>query len=275
MIIQVRDPEDLRIADYMQIREAELVKRRGVFLAEGPEVVRTLILRSRFEARSVLLVERRVEAMQDALGALPEQTPVYVVSQAVMDRIVGFNFHRGVIAAGQLPARQSAQAMLEQARGPQLWVVLEALANHDNVGGILRSAAAFGASGVLLDSRCADPLYRRSIRVSIGAALRVPFGWYESGPALAQTMRHLGIMSYAMTPSGDEAALLALTRGAERPQKVALFLGTEGTGLLQETIAACDQALRIPMQLGMDSINVTTSAGIALFVMAFKKNYPA
>ncbi len=273
--IHIEDADDPQVFDYMNIREAELVKRRGVFLAEGPEVVRTLVLRSSFEARSLLIASNKVSAMRDVLDALPESTPVYVASQAVLDQVLGFHFHRGVIATGKLPGAPLAAPLLRSSAAPQLWVVLEALNNHDNVGSIFRSATAFGASGVLLDSRCADPMYRRSIRVSMGAALRLPFGWFERAETFIPLLREAGVVSIAMTPSGDAELLPQLLRGGRpAPSKVALFLGTEGEGLRAETIAACDHALRIPMVEGMDSINVATSAGIALCAMMLSQKAP-
>lgn len=260
--------EDPRVADFVSVKEASLVMRRGMFLAEGPEVVRTLVRRGRFRVRSLFLSERRVEAMQDVLQDLPGDAPVYVASQSVMDGVLGFHFHRGCIAAGERGAPIGLDALLKEARTV---VVLEEVCNHDNVGGIFRNALAFGADAVLLGSRAADPLYRKAIRVSMGAVLRVPFARAPDGELPVRILRARGFTCCALTPAPSATPIHRL----RWPERVALFLGAEGPGLEEETLAACDLRARIPMAPGVDSLNVATASGVALFSRYAARDGPA
>lgn len=253
--IPIASADDLRIADYVSVREADLVKRRGIFLAEGVEVVRTLVRQGRFPIRSLFLSERRLEAVQDL--ALSSEVPVYVAPQEVMDRVAGFPIHRGCLAAGERGPEESAAALLDRLPDARTVVVLEAIANHDNVGGIFRNGLALGADAVLLDGRSADPLYRKAIRVSMGATLRLPFA---RGERLVEVLHDRKFACVALTPH-DAAPIDEM----EWPERTALFLGTEGAGLDRSTIASCDLSVRIPMVPGVDSLNVATAAAIALF----------
>lgn len=265
MILQpITDPTDPRIADYVNIREADLVKRRGAFLAESREVVRTLVLRGRFRVRSLLLAEKRVGALADVLGALPQEVPVYVASSEVMRAIVGFDIHRGCLAAGERGQEVSWQD-LAAVPGPRRLVVLEGLANHDNVGGVFRNAACFGADAVLLDPTCADPLYRKAIRTSMGHALVVPFARGPEATSMVEGLRDLGYETFALTPRDSATTVRALQ--GDVPERSALVLGTEGHGLSERTLAACARWLRIEMAPGVDSLNVATATGIALWAL--------
>lgn len=249
---------DERVADFLHVKEADLVKRRGLFLAEGQEVVRTLVRHGRFPLRSLFLSEKRIDAMQDVLQQVPEGIPVYVAPQAVMDSVVGFDFHRGCLAAGE---RTEAPAPARLLEGGHTVVVLEEVCNHDNIGGIFRNALAFGADAVLLDARAADPLYRKAIRVSMGATLRVPFARAPKEVPPVGLLRSLGFCCCALTPAPD-AALIHEVRW---PERVALFLGAEGYGLAEETLKDCDLRVRIRMAPGVDSLNVATASGVALY----------
>jgi tRNA G18 (ribose-2'-O)-methylase SpoU len=258
-VVRISSVEDTRVADFIAVREAEWVKRRGIFIAEGTEVVRVMVEHGRFPPKSLLLSEKRVEGMQDVLQKLAPDIPVYVAPQEVMDGIAGFPIHRGCLAAGER-REDTAEALLEGLPDARTIVVLEAIANHDNVGGIFRNALAFGADAVLLDPRAADPLYRKAIRVSMGATLRVPFA---RGEHLVALLRARGFTCCALTPN-DATPIGEFAW----PDRTAIFLGTEGEGLDARTLAACDQRLAIPMAPNVDSLNVATASGIALFLGA-------
>jgi tRNA G18 (ribose-2'-O)-methylase SpoU len=261
-IIEIDRADDPRIEDYRTVREADLLGRRGVFLAEGEVVLRVLLGRGRFPVRSLLLAAPRAAALAPLLASLPGETPVYVAPQGLMDGIVGFPIHRGVLAAGERGEPLPADALLAGlGPGPRRVVVLEGVVNHDNVGGIFRNCAAFGVDGVLLDEVSCDPLYRKAIRVSVGAAMFVPFARCGgAGEALASLRRH-GFSVLALTPAADATALGAL---GTLPERVALLLGAEGPGLSGEALGGADRRVRIPMAPGFDSLNVATTSGIVL-----------
>lgn len=262
-MVRITDPADPRVAEYVRVKEADLVKRRGLFLAEGVEVVRTLVTRSRFGVRSLFVSERRVGAIADVLGALPEETPVYVASPEIMNRVVGFDIHRGCLAAGDRGRSPDLDDLLAGLGRQSLLVVLEGIANHDNVGGVFRNAACFGADAVLLDPTCADPLYRKAIRTSMGATLRVPFARLEPWPDALDTLHARGFQTFALTPREGGRALDAVA--VEQAPRRALILGTEGAGLTEPVLAAARTWLRIPMAPGVDSLNVATASGIAMW----------
>ncbi|MCA9553975.1 MAG: RNA methyltransferase [Myxococcales bacterium] len=268
MIIPIEDAGDPRVADYVQVQEADLVKRRGVFLVEGQTPIRTLVGHSHFGVRSLFLSEKRLGALADVLGALAEETPVYVAPQEVLSEVVGFDFHRGCLAAGTRAEAPPLEAVLEDlVHGPRLVVVLEGIANHDNVGGLFRNAACFGADAVLLDPTCADPLYRKAIRTSLGATLKVPFARLPDWPDSLDRLHGLGFASFALTPN-PRAEVLAWGRPLSGlPPRRVLVLGTEGTGLTPQALSACHRWLRIPMAPGADSLNVATASGIAMWAM--------
>lgn len=273
-LIQIDNIHDPRVSEYAGLKDAQLralasdpKSPPGVFLAEGELVVRELISSS-LETLSVLLTPRLLETMRDALVRLPAGTPVYVAPQGVMDAVVGFHIHRGVLAAGRRPPPPDLGGLLRSAGA---LVVLEDLANHDNVGGIFRAVAALagvpgpggtGGGGVLLSPRCCDPLYRKAIRVSIGTALRVPFARLEPWPGALEAVRAAGFTLIALTPAPDAVPVSDLdpiTMG--RP---ALMLGAEGPGLSGQAMAAADVRVRIPISRAVDSLNVVVAAGVAL-----------
>ncbi len=267
-IIPITSPEGPRIAAYRDVRERDLVGRQGLFIAEGEVVVRVLLRSTRHDTLSLLIAEKRVPALADALAALPDDTPVYAAAQDVMDAIAGFHIHRGILALGRPRASPSVDALLEDAAddasgAPALVVMLVGLANHDNVGGVFRNAAAFGASAVILDSECCDPLYRKAIRVSVGATLLVPFARLSTGvdpltPLLAAHYQPIALTTDGATPLAQAA----------RPGRAALIFGPEGSGLDAALVTRCD-AVRIEMAPGLDSLNVATASGIALHHFVF------
>lgn len=256
-IVRVEDAADPALDPYLRIRERDLVGREGRFVAEGEVVVRVLAFESPYAIRSLLLEERRVEAMRDVVDHVSEDVRAFVVPQKVMDAVVGFHIHRGVLAIGDRGDALHPEAML---LGSGVVVALVGLANHDNVGGIFRNAAAFGARGVLVDAETCDPLYRKAVRVSVGGALVVPFARCESDTVMLDVIERAGYEAIALTPRGD------VTIDALPPSdKRALLLGTEGEGLPDHVLARA-RPVRIDMAEGkkVDSLNVAVASGIAL-----------
>jgi tRNA G18 (ribose-2'-O)-methylase SpoU len=258
--IPIDDPADPRLADYREVRERDLAGRDG-FIAEGQVVLEKLVRGGRHPVRSVLLAEKRVPALADLLAELPKDVPVYAAGQAVMDAVVGFPIHRGILAAGSRRTLD-AETLLAGLPKRALVVGLVGIANHDNMGGLFRNAAAFGADAVLLDDSCCDPLYRKAIRVSVGAALTTAFAQAGSAENLCKLLAQHGFSVVALSPQGavDLADLSPSSRTA------ALF-GAEGPGLPLDLLAGV-QSVRIPMAGGFDSLNVATSSGIVLHHLA-------
>lgn len=261
--IAIDDPADPRIAAYRDIRERDLVGREGLFIAEGEVVVRVFVTRSLHAPVSLLVAEKRVAALADLAAGLPPDVPLYAASQAVMDQVAGFPMHRGILAVGRRGPPPDAGSLLAGAGSLAVVVVLQGIANHDNMGGIFRNAAAFGARAVILDSDCCDPLYRKAIRVSVGAALTVPFLRLQRGEDALTLLAAHGFTALALTPGGD-----ARLTEIERPQRVAVLFGAEGAGL-PEAVLARTQTVRIPMAGALDSLNVATASGIVLHHLAF------
>ena len=271
-LVAIDDLNDPRVAPYRNLRDATLASMAahggGVFMAEGELVVRRLIESGRWGVASAVVRDARLERMRDALERLPEATEVYVVSQQVMDGVVGFHLHQGCLALGvrgpALRAEQVIDAPPRAGAGPTV-VVMEELANHDNVGGVFRNAAALGAAGVLMTDQCADPLYRKAIRVSMG----VPFARVPALPQGYAALRRSGCTVMALTPSPDAADLREFAEGRrERPRRAAIVVGAEGPGLSRAAIEGADVRVRIDMAPGMDSLNVATATGMALWALA-------
>ena len=252
--------DDPRIADYRNVPDPELLASRGVFVAEGRHVVRRLLTGSRFRTRSLLLTDAALEALQDLIGRVPD-VPIFVVEQSSMNEVTGFNIHRGCLAVGERPAPAAWTDLVCRAR---LVVVLEGVANADNVGGIFRNAAAFGADAVLLGPSCTDPLYRKAIRTSMGAALRVPFAAMDDWPADLVRLRDSGFSVVALTPDPGAAPLRACAL-ALREDRIAVLLGHEGAGLSAAALQAATRRVRIPTSDAVDSLNVAAAAAIALY----------
>jgi tRNA G18 (ribose-2'-O)-methylase SpoU len=259
VVIPIDDPADPRIAPYVQVRERDLAGRGDGFIAEGEVVLRVLLgPGSQCRAASVLVAENRLARLTPLLAAAPPDLPVYAARQAVMDQIVGFHIHRGMLAQGVRPPDPGAAALLASLPPRALVVVLFGIGNHDNMGGLFRNAAAFGADAVLLDPHCCDPLYRKAIRVSVGAALRAPFARFAPGEDALATLSTAGFETLALTPAGRErVADLA------RPDRVALLLGAEGPGLPAELMDRT-RTVAIPMAAGWDSLNVAVASAIVL-----------
>jgi tRNA G18 (ribose-2'-O)-methylase SpoU len=257
-IIALSTAEDPRIAEYASVADPELARAGGLFVAEGRLVVRRLIEDGRYRVRSVLLSEAAQQQLAGALARLDREVPVYLCPMQSFRDVTGFDIHRGCLALVERPAPCSVREVLDGAR---LVLMLESIANPDNVGGIFRNAAAFGAGGVLLDAATCDPLYRKAIRTSMGAVLRVPFARAELADALP-VVRSTGFTVVALTPQAAEP----LDRFAEprRGGQLALLLGNEGSGLSEAAAASADARVCIPTTSEVDSLNVAVAAGIAL-----------
>lgn len=270
MLIPIPEAEDPRIAEYRDVRERDLVGRQGRFIAEGEVVLRLLATHLDDAARtpqghrliSILLSDGQAARLEGLLHGLPAALPVYVAGQAVMDRIVGFPIHRGILALGEARVPVSAADQLARLGARALVVGVAGITNHDNMGGIFRNAAAFGADLVLLDSASCDPLYRKAIRVSVGASLIVPFARVADAREMMALLEGAGVTMVALSPSGRESVSAFV-----RPPRVAALFGTEGPGLPEDVLAAA-RTLAIPMAPGFDSLNVATTSGIVLHHLA-------
>jgi len=258
-------PDDPRLAPYRHAADPVRLREHGLFAAEGRLVVRTLLTASPLATRSVLVTRPALDGLSDVLPA-GSRFPILVVPQAVMNGIVGFNIHRGCLALGERPPDRSIESLLQD--DPPRLVVLEDVSNADNVGGIFRCAAAFGAA-VVMGPHCADPLYRKAIRTSMGAALRVPFAPAAAWPGTLDVLRGSGYHVVALTP-GPEADDLDATAGAiSRMPHVALLIGAEGSGLSATALAGADRRIRIRIDRSVDSLNAAVATGIALHRLAF------
>ncbi len=254
--IQIHSASDPRIAPYTAIRERDLTGGAdGRFIVEGKVTLGILLSRSRFEVESLFLCETRLGPLKDLLESVPAHVPIYTAPQGLMDEIAGFAIHRGVLAC----ARKGPALAMSEVLGGQTLLVLNQISNHDNVGAAFRNAAAFGASGVVLDAQSCDPLYRKAIRVSSGSSLWLPFHHGGDGLAHITALKDAGYTVWAMTPRSGAAGIGSLAI----PDKVAILLGAEGTGL-DEALLDAATPVRIPMAAGFDSVNVATAGAIAL-----------
>ncbi len=258
-MIRIDDPDDPRIAAYREVKERDLVGRQGCFIAEGEVVLRHLLQSRRFETLSVLLAEKRAEKLASVSETARPEAPVYVASQHVIDAIAGFHLHRGVLALGRAVDPPEAGALLAHLPEQALVLALFGIGNHDNMGGLFRNAAAFGAAAVLLGADCCDPLYRKAIRVSVGAALIVPFARLRPEEDALALLTDQRFEPLALSPAGAEP-LHALSPS---PARAAVLLGAEGPGLPNHVLARC-RTVRIPMSSGFDSLNVAVTSGIVM-----------
>jgi tRNA G18 (ribose-2'-O)-methylase SpoU len=261
--IEVDAPADDRLADYRDLRDVELRKHveaeHGLFLAEGEKVVRRAV-EAGFRVRSFLMAPRWLDGLADVLDR--SDAPCYVVSEALAEEVTGFHVHRGALASLERRPLPSVADVLDGARTV---VVLENVVDHTNVGAVFRSAAALGVDGILLAPRCADPLYRRAVKVAMGAVFSVPYtrlpDWYDALP----TVSAAGFTTVALTLADDASDIEHAVAGLD---KVALVLGTEGQGLSSRWERAADQRAVIPMRPGIDSLNVAAATAVACYVTA-------
>ncbi|WP_075291345.1 TrmH family RNA methyltransferase [Pararhizobium arenae] len=265
-LLRIDDPQDPRIAGFVSIRERDLTGRHGQFVAEGTVVLRMLAAAHQAErgisAEAILLLENRVDGLQDLLSAFPNDVPVYVARAAVFDAIAGFNMHRGVLALGRRVGMPTMHQLVSGLGPRSLMLAACGISNHDNMGSMFRNAAAFGVDAMLLDQTCCDPLYRKAIRVSVGSVLSVPFSREGSIEAMLKTLQAEGFALWGLSPAGD-------TELADIPPapRTALLMGTEGEGLPASILSSIRTA-RIRQKPGLDSLNVATAAGIALHQVA-------
>ncbi|MBO9708846.1 MAG: RNA methyltransferase [Caulobacter sp.] len=262
-LISITDPGDLRVAAYRDIKERDLVGRQGLFIAEGETVLRSFVRDAPGRVRSVLIDGKRAEKLADLFADLPPGVPVYSAGQAVIDAIAGFHLHRGVLAVGEKAPALEVDDLLSRAGERAVVVVLMGIANHDNLGGIFRNAAAFGADGVILDADCCDPLYRKAIRVSSGATLSVPTARLAPGQDVIAALERRGFEALALSPSADE-----ILARLQPPARSAVLLGAEGPGL-PGAVMARTRTVGIPMANGFDSLNVAATSGIVLHHLRF------
>ncbi|WP_306188585.1 RNA methyltransferase [Streptomyces sp. MK5] len=263
-LITVEDPDDPRLTDYTGLTDVELRRRRepaeGLFIAEGEKVIR----RARdagYTMRSMLLSAKWVDVMRDVIEEVP--APVYVVDPGLAERVTGYHVHRGALASMQRKPLPTAAELLRTARRV---AVMESVNDHTNIGAIFRSAAALGMDAVLLSPDCADPLYRRSVKVSMGAVFSVPYARLDSWPGGLDSVREAGFTLLALTPDEKAKALDDVT--PHRMDRVALMLGAEGEGLSRQALVAADEWVRIPMSHGVDSLNVGAAAAVAFYAVA-------
>ncbi|MYU24555.1 RNA methyltransferase [Streptomyces sp. SID8352] len=262
--ITVDDPDDPRLRDYTDLTDVELRRRRepaeGLFIAEGEKVIRRAG-DAGFAMRSMLLSAKWVDALSDVIDR--STAPVYVVEPALAERVTGYHVHRGALASMERRPLPAPADVLGAARRV---VVMESVNDHTNIGAIFRSAAALGMDAVLLSPDCADPLYRRSVKVSMGAVFSVPYARLDRWPGGLDEVRGAGYTLLALTPD-PEARTLAET-APQHMERVALMLGAEGSGLSRRALAAVDSRVRIPMSHGVDSLNVGAAAAVAFYAVA-------
>lgn len=264
-LVEVDAPGDPRLADYRDLRDVELRKSleaaEGLFLAEGEKVVRRAV-EAGFAPRSFLMAPRWLDGLEDVLATT--DAPCYVVSERLAEAVTGFHVHRGALASLERRPLPSVPSVLEGARS---LLVLEDIVDHTNVGAIFRSGAALGFDGVLLAPRCADPLYRRSIKVAMGAVFalswtRLP-DWYAALPELSAA----GFTTVALTLARDAVPIEDAVAGLD---KVALVLGSEGHGLSERWQRSADRRAVIPMSAGIDSLNVAAATAVACYVTSHR-----
>ncbi|MCP5000945.1 MAG: RNA methyltransferase [Hyphomicrobiales bacterium] len=261
-LVRISDPDDSRVDDFRKIRERDLVGREGRFIAEGTVVLRMLSRSPAFTAEKILLLESRVDGIADILEAFDGEIPILVCDRNVIDAIAGFPMHRGVLAVGKAGRSPGLQEAVDGLPDDALVLVCNAISNHDNLGGLFRNAAAFSADLVCLDAQCCDPLYRKSIRVSVGAALTMPFTREKSTDDIVRVLDNAGFEILALSPEGRSPI-----QQMEPGRRTALIVGTEGEGLSKPLLDKLNTA-RIPQTEGLDSLNVATAAAIALFYVA-------
>jgi tRNA G18 (ribose-2'-O)-methylase SpoU len=263
---RVERVDDERLSDYVGLTDVALRSRRepelGLYLAESDKVIRRA-LDAGHAPRSLLLADRWVEPLAPLVErVLSAGAPVFAGAPGVLEQVTGFNVHRGAIAAMHRPALLAVEEVLQGARRV---VVLEDVVDHTNVGAAFRSVAGLGADAVLVTPRCADPLYRRSVRVSMGTVFQVPWTRVDPWPAGVGRLRAAGFAVAALTLAPGALTLDELA--AEPPGRLALVLGTEGDGLAPATVASCDLTVRIPMTGGVDSLNVAAATAVAVWAL--------
>jgi tRNA G18 (ribose-2'-O)-methylase SpoU len=264
MILErITGPDDERVADYRIVADGERLRHRGLFVAEGRLVVRRLIEDRRWPIRSLLLSDAAHASLRGVLDRLTSGTPVYLARTEDFRGITGYHIHRGCLALGERAVLCERSGVAAASR---IIIALEGIGNPDNMGGIFRNASALGADRVLLDRTCCDPLYRKAIRTSMGATLRVPFVRPEAWTDALAQLRADGFTIVALTPR--KPAIDLITFAAQtKSERLALLAGSEGAGLSNATEQAADVRVRIDVRPEADSLNVAVAVGIALHVL--------
>lgn len=265
---KIDDPDDPRFDDYRHLTDAAARRSvtptespHGIFVSEGLMALHQL-LASGIAIRSVLLTPSRADHADD----IPSSVPVLIAERRTLERVCGYDVHRGVLAAADRPEPAAPARLISES---QRILVLEGVSDNENVGALFRNAAAFGFDAVLMDRACTDPFYRRSIRVSSGWSMRIPHARVSDTASALSLLHSNGTRTLALTPSTDATAVDELASSALLADPVALIVGTEGAGLTEATIDACDRAVRVPMAGNVDSLNVATSfAVVAAFAAA-------
>jgi len=262
-VVSVDNPDDPAVAEYRNLTDVSLRRRlepeHGIFMAESQSVI-ARALEAGYQPRSALTIERwrpQVETM-----FRDYDVDIHVGSDEVLKDITGYRVHRGALAVMQ---RRALQPPIDVVSGARRVIVLEGIVDHTNVGAAFRSAAGLGFDAVLIDSTCADPLYRRSVRVSMGAVFALPWTRFNSWPGDLQILRDAGFVIASLTPASDAIDISLWAR--QPPAKVALLFGTEGDGLSERSVAATDVSLRIPMTHEVDSLNVAAAAAVACYAL--------
>jgi tRNA G18 (ribose-2'-O)-methylase SpoU len=257
-LIPILDLDDPRLAPYARLKERDLAREGGRFLAEGELVVRRLLASPRCAVESLLVAGRRVAALAPAV---PDHVPIYVAEPDAVNRIVGFKFHAGIMAVGLRPASVDVEALLAGGES-QRWrlLVLPRISKTDNLGALIRIAAGLGTDGVLLGPECCDPYYRQAVRVSMGAVFDLPLARSADLARDLQRLRQAGVQRVAAVLGAGAEPLSSATPA----RRMAFLLGNEADGLRPEELALCDRRVTIPMDRGVDSLNVAVAAGIIL-----------
>lgn len=250
--------DDPRLEPYRRIGDSVWLRDRHLFVGESRLVVERILSSGRFDVRSVLVTPTAWEALSALLERL--DADVFLCAQRVVNDVTGYNFHRGCLALVGRPAPIDPASFLDN----RLLIALEGIGNPDNIGGIFRCAAAFGAGGILLDPRSGDPLYRKAVRTSMGAALHVPYARLEHWPQDLLRFRAAGMRLVALTPHGSAAPLAEFAATMSPDARFVFLFGSEGAGLAESTMEIADAAVQIPIRPGVDSLNVVVAAGIAL-----------
>jgi len=262
-VIRITDPDDERLADYRRLTDVVLRSRhepeKGLYIAESSKVIRRA-LAAGHRPRSFLMGERWLADLEDVLTAVGEDVPVYVGEPGTLESLTGYHMHRGALAAMHRPPLAPVAEVIAGARRV---AILEDIVDHTNVGAAFRAAAALGVDAVLVTPRCADPLYRRSVRVSMGTVFQVPWTRIEPWPEGLEELRVAGFTVAALALADDAVSLDEFA--ADLPERLALVLGTEGDGLSPRAVAAADVVVRIPMAGGVDSLNVAAASAVAFW----------
>jgi len=267
-LITIEDPNDPRLGDYVGLTDVELRRRRepqeGLFIAEGEKVIRRARAAG-YRMRSMLLSAKWIDVMRDVIDEVP--APVYAVAPDLAEQVTGYHVHRGALASMQRKPMRDAEDLLAGARRI---AVLEGIVDHANLGAVYRSAAALGMDAVLLSPDCADPLYRRAVKVSMGTVFAVPYAVLDPWPRALETLRDAGFSLLALTPHPDAVPLSEVQ--PKLLERCAVLLGSEGNGLSTEALRAADAWARIPMHHEIDSLNIAAAAAVSFYALAQRQS---